>query len=39
MGSERTIIEDFAPGGRAARAYRNLWEEIRERLHPRSSTA
>jgi chromosome partitioning protein len=39
MGSERTIIEDFAPDGRAARAYRNLWEEIRERLHRRSSTA
>jgi chromosome partitioning protein len=32
MGSERTIIEEFAPRGRAARAYRDLWTEIRGRL-------
>jgi cellulose biosynthesis protein BcsQ len=32
MGSERTTIEEFAPQGRAARAYRELWAEIRERL-------
>ena len=34
MGSERTIVEEFAPDGRASRAYRNLWAEIRERLAP-----
>jgi cellulose biosynthesis protein BcsQ len=32
MGSERTIIDAFAPGGRASRAYRGLWDEIRDRL-------
>jgi cellulose biosynthesis protein BcsQ len=32
MGSERTVVEKFAPSGRAARAYRELWAEIRERL-------
>jgi chromosome partitioning protein len=32
MGSERTTIDEFAPRGRAARAYRDLWTEIRERL-------
>jgi chromosome partitioning protein len=32
MGSERTIIEKFAPRGRAAQAYRDLWAEIRQRL-------
>jgi hypothetical protein len=34
MGSERTVVEKFAPSGRAARAYRELWAEIRERLGP-----
>jgi chromosome partitioning protein len=34
MGSERTTVEEFAPGGRAARAYRDLWDEIQERLRP-----
>jgi cellulose biosynthesis protein BcsQ len=32
MGSERTTIEQFAPRGRAARAYRDLWAEVRARL-------
>ena len=32
MGLERTVLEQFAPRGRAARAYRELWEEIRDRL-------
>ena len=32
MGSERTVVEHFAPRGRAALAYRDLWREIRERL-------
>jgi chromosome partitioning protein len=39
MGLERTIIEAFAPGSRAARAYRNLWDEIRERLDSSVPTA
>ena len=34
MGLERTVLEEFAPEGRAARAYRELWAEIRERLNP-----
>jgi hypothetical protein len=28
----RTVLEEFAPRGRAARAYRALWSEIGERL-------
>jgi chromosome partitioning protein len=32
MGLERTIIEAFAPRSRAAKAYRDLWSEIRARL-------
>jgi chromosome partitioning protein len=32
MGAERTVLEQFAPHGRAAHAYRELWSEIRERL-------
>src|SRR5205823_6414574 len=32
MGSRRTVVEDFAPAGRVARAYRALWEEIEGRL-------
>ena len=34
MGLMRTAVEDFAPGSRAALAYRELWAEIRERLMP-----
>jgi chromosome partitioning protein len=29
MGERRTVLAEFAPRGRAARAYRELWEEIR----------
>jgi chromosome partitioning protein len=32
MGLERTVVEVFAPRSRAARAYRELWAEVRERL-------
>jgi cellulose biosynthesis protein BcsQ len=32
MGSTRTPLEEFAPHGRAARAYRDLWHEVRERV-------
>jgi cellulose biosynthesis protein BcsQ len=32
MGSRRTVLEEFAPRGRAAQAYRDLWQEVRERL-------
>jgi chromosome partitioning protein len=32
MGLERTIIDAFAPRSRAAKAYRELWSEIRARL-------
>jgi chromosome partitioning protein len=32
MGTERAALEEFAPRGRAAEAFRNLWTEIRERL-------
>ncbi|HEX3318615.1 MAG TPA: ParA family protein, partial [Solirubrobacteraceae bacterium] len=32
MGVHRTVLEEFAPRGRAARAYRELWVEIGERL-------
>jgi cellulose biosynthesis protein BcsQ len=32
MGLHRTVVDAFAPRGRAARAYRELWAEIRERL-------
>jgi chromosome partitioning protein len=34
MGPQRTVVEQFAPRGRAAQAYRDLWAEIRERLEP-----
>jgi chromosome partitioning protein len=33
MGSRRMALEEFAPRGRAARAYRQLWQEVRERLN------
>ena len=32
MGLRRSVVDDFAPKGRAAQAYRALWQEIRERL-------
>ncbi len=32
MGVHRTAITDFAPRSRAARAYEELWREVRERL-------
>lgn len=32
MGVRRTIVEEVAPRGRAARAYRELWNEVRARL-------
>jgi chromosome partitioning protein len=32
MGMHRTVLQEFAPRGRAARAYRSLWSEIGERL-------
>ena len=32
MGLHRTVIADFAPRTRAARAYEDLWREIQERL-------
>jgi chromosome partitioning protein len=37
MGSERAVLESFAPHSRAARAYRELWEEIRGRLQAASA--
>jgi cellulose biosynthesis protein BcsQ len=39
MGLERTVLEQFAPDSRAARAYRELWEEVRERLEGRAQAA
>jgi chromosome partitioning protein len=32
MGLRRSVLDGFAPRGRAAQAYRALWQEIRERL-------
>jgi cellulose biosynthesis protein BcsQ len=32
MGSQRTVIDEFAPRSRAAKAYRSLWAEVCERL-------
>ena len=32
MGLRRTVIEEVAPRGRAAVAYRELWDEVRARL-------
>src|SRR4051812_11322473 len=34
MGLERTVVEEFAPDSRAARAYRQLWDEVNDRLRP-----
>jgi chromosome partitioning protein len=36
MGQRRTVLEEFAPRGRAAQAYRELWQEVRDRLEPAS---
>jgi chromosome partitioning protein len=33
MGQARAPLEQFAPHGRAASAFRELWQEVRERLH------
>ena len=32
MGAQRAALVDFAPRSRAARAYADLWEEVRRRL-------
>jgi chromosome partitioning protein len=32
MGSKRAALVDFAPNSRAARAYADLWEEVRARV-------
>lgn len=37
MGVHRTVVDRYAPKGRAARAYRDLWREIRERLAPEAA--
>jgi len=34
MGMARAPLEAFAPHGRAAEAFRNLWVEVSERLAP-----
>jgi hypothetical protein len=32
MAVHRRVLADFAPQGRAGRAYARLWEELRERI-------
>jgi hypothetical protein len=32
MGVARAPLDEFAPHGRAAEAFRNLWAEVSERL-------
>jgi chromosome partitioning protein len=39
MGSRRTVLDEFAPRGRAALAYRDLWREVRERLESAPAAA
>jgi chromosome partitioning protein len=39
MGSRRTVLDEFAPRGRAALAYRELWREVRERLESAPAAA
>jgi cellulose biosynthesis protein BcsQ len=39
MGSRRTVLEEFAPRGRGAKAYRELWREVRERLEAAPAAA
>ena len=34
MGTHRTVIAQFAPRSRAARAYLELWSEVRGRIEP-----
>jgi cellulose biosynthesis protein BcsQ len=34
MGQRRAPLEEFAPRGAAATAFRELWQEIHARLHP-----
>jgi len=34
MGVHRTAIAEFAPRSRAARAYEELWREVKGRLVP-----
>ena len=36
MGLHRTVLAEFAPRGRAARAYESLWQEVQARLSDRS---
>jgi cellulose biosynthesis protein BcsQ len=37
MGAARTPLQEFAPRGRAAQAFRQLWAEVAERLARRAS--
>jgi hypothetical protein len=37
MGTARAPLEEFAPHGRAAEAFRELWAEVCERLARRAS--
>lgn len=39
MAVHRSAVADFAPHGRAARAYAELWIELRERLDPLAAAA
>ena len=39
MGVERTVLAAFAPHGRAATAYEDLWEDVRARLAQYASGA
>jgi chromosome partitioning protein len=39
MGSRRTVLEEFAPRGRGAQAFRDLWQEVRERLEAAPAAA
>ena len=34
MGVHRNVVAQFAPRGRAARAYEDLWREVEGRLAP-----
>jgi cellulose biosynthesis protein BcsQ len=34
MGVHRTVIAEFAPRSKAAKAYEDLWREVRGRLEP-----
>jgi len=36
MGAHRNVVAEFAPRGRAARAYEELWSEVGDRLGPDS---